>query len=281
MEIHSLFLGVPLLLVILLAALIWSRKGPHPATYKMSESWTHPPDPVGRDRRGRRPRPRRSWCIRVQRGRWRKWQVVRSQPSKHAELPHGSVITTSGRISGVTEPGEVSVHYPFPINDLVTLDDALTYGSRAAGARFAVYIGDLGSDTGARAREILAKVPTPERRGADRRLTGSARDRGGVRLRRPWPRSRIGCAAWGGRRGVGFSGRQADRRTGQRGPRDQRRHLAGVAGYGPVRSPLRRRTDARAATARFPRGPRAPGGAVLRAAPDRRETRRRRRCRRR
>jgi hypothetical protein len=78
-----------------------------------------------------------------------------------AELPHGSAITTSGRISGVTEPGELSVHYPFPINDLVALDDALTYGSRAAGARFAVYIGDLGSDTGARAREILAKVPTP------------------------------------------------------------------------------------------------------------------------
>jgi Domain of unknown function (DUF5130) len=80
---------------------------------------------------------------------------------QHAELPYGSALTTSGRISGVTEPGELSVHYPFPISDLVTLDDALTYGSRAAGARFAVYIGDLGSDTAARAREILAKVPTP------------------------------------------------------------------------------------------------------------------------
>jgi hypothetical protein len=79
----------------------------------------------------------------------------------HAELPVGSVITTSGRISGVTEPGEVSVHYPFPISDLVILDDALTYGSRAAGARFAVYIGDLGGDTAARAREILGRVPTP------------------------------------------------------------------------------------------------------------------------
>ena len=85
-------------------------------------------------------------------------EVATVQP---AELPVGSVITTSGRISGVTEPGEVSVHYPFPINDLVTLDDALTYGSRAAGARFAVYIGDLGGDTAARARQILAKVPTP------------------------------------------------------------------------------------------------------------------------
>jgi hypothetical protein len=43
MEIHAYFVGIPLLLVIVLAALIWSRKGPHPATYKMSEPWTHPP----------------------------------------------------------------------------------------------------------------------------------------------------------------------------------------------------------------------------------------------
>jgi Domain of unknown function (DUF5130) len=85
-------------------------------------------------------------------------EVATIQP---AELPNGSVITTSGRISGVTEPGEVSVHYPFPISELVILDDALTYGSRAAGARFAVYIGDMGGDTAARAREILGKVPTP------------------------------------------------------------------------------------------------------------------------
>jgi hypothetical protein len=78
------------------------------------------------------------------------------------ELPKGWVLTTSGRISGVTEPGDVSVHYPFPINDLVALDDALTYRSRASKARFAIYLGDLGSDTAARAREILAKVPTPD-----------------------------------------------------------------------------------------------------------------------
>ncbi len=78
----------------------------------------------------------------------------------HAELPKGSVVTTSGRISGVTEPGEASVHYPFPIKDLVLLDDALTYGSRESEARFAIYLGDLGTDTAARAREILANVPT-------------------------------------------------------------------------------------------------------------------------
>ncbi len=42
-EIHLLFVGIPLLLVAILAALIWSRKGPHPAPYKMSEPWTHEP----------------------------------------------------------------------------------------------------------------------------------------------------------------------------------------------------------------------------------------------
>ncbi|AGL27918.1 hypothetical protein J113_17145 [Mycobacterium tuberculosis CAS/NITR204] len=81
---------------------------------------------------------------------------------EHAELPPGWVLTTSGRISGVTEPGELSVHYPFPIADLVALDDALTYSSRACQVRFAIYLGDLGRDTAARAREILGKVPTPD-----------------------------------------------------------------------------------------------------------------------
>jgi Domain of unknown function (DUF5130) len=79
-----------------------------------------------------------------------------------SELPKGSVITTSGRISGVTEPGELSMHYPFPTIDLVAIDDALKYTSRTSRARFAIYLGDLGSDTAARAREILAKVPTPD-----------------------------------------------------------------------------------------------------------------------
>ena len=43
MQIHLFFIGIPLLLVAVLAVLIWSRKGPHPATYKMSEPWTHEP----------------------------------------------------------------------------------------------------------------------------------------------------------------------------------------------------------------------------------------------
>jgi hypothetical protein len=45
---HSLLGGVPLLILLVLIALIWgvgkNRKGPHPVTYKMSDSeWTHEP----------------------------------------------------------------------------------------------------------------------------------------------------------------------------------------------------------------------------------------------
>jgi Domain of unknown function (DUF5130) len=89
-------------------------------------------------------------------------EVATVGSSLPAELPRGFVVTSSGRISGVTEPGEVSVSYPFPVKELVILDDALKYGSRAAKARFAVFLGDLGADTAISAREILAKVPTPD-----------------------------------------------------------------------------------------------------------------------
>ena len=44
---HSLLGGVPLAITLALIALIWgtgkNRKGPHPATYKMSDEWTHAP----------------------------------------------------------------------------------------------------------------------------------------------------------------------------------------------------------------------------------------------
>jgi hypothetical protein len=40
---HSLIGGVPLALAAILAALIWRHKDPHPATYKLSDEWTHAP----------------------------------------------------------------------------------------------------------------------------------------------------------------------------------------------------------------------------------------------
>ena len=78
------------------------------------------------------------------------------------DLPRGWAVTSSGRISGVTDSGELSVQYPFPTMDLVELDETLIYATRQSRARFAVYIGDLGADTAGRAREILADVPTPD-----------------------------------------------------------------------------------------------------------------------
>ena len=89
-------------------------------------------------------------------------ELTRAGTREIEELSYGAAITSSGRISAVTEPGELSVQYPFPTKELVILDNALKFGSRAAKARFAVYIGDLGADTAATAREILAKVPTPD-----------------------------------------------------------------------------------------------------------------------
>ena len=40
---HSLFLGVPLVVVAILSAMIFTRKGPHPKSYSLSEQWTHEP----------------------------------------------------------------------------------------------------------------------------------------------------------------------------------------------------------------------------------------------
>src|SRR3546814_18469082 len=43
-----------------------------------------------------------------------------------------------------------------------SIDAAFKYGSLCAKALCAWFIGDLGADTAATAREILAKVPTPD-----------------------------------------------------------------------------------------------------------------------
>lgn len=76
-------------------------------------------------------------------------------------LPVGWAVTGSGRLSIASEPDDLPNRYLFGIRDLYVLDDALAHGSRQAKARFAVYVGDLGADTAARAGELLAAVPTP------------------------------------------------------------------------------------------------------------------------
>ena len=68
---HSLLGGVPLLLLLVLIALIWSRKGPHPASYTLSEEWTHAPI---------------LWAA--------------DEPADHGHGGHGSHLTVGGGASG-------------------------------------------------------------------------------------------------------------------------------------------------------------------------------------
>lgn len=68
---HSLMGGVPLLVLLVLIALIWSRKGPHPESYELSEEWTHAPI---------------LWAA--------------DEPADHGHGGHGSHLTVGGGASG-------------------------------------------------------------------------------------------------------------------------------------------------------------------------------------
>ncbi|EGD55586.1 DUF5130 domain-containing protein [Gordonia neofelifaecis] len=78
-----------------------------------------------------------------------------------SSLPVGTVVTSSGRISAALFPGDGFDTPPFSRDDLIMLDDALSQASEVALVRFSVYIGELGSDVVAGAREILAQAPEP------------------------------------------------------------------------------------------------------------------------
>jgi hypothetical protein len=68
---HALFVLVPLGLTLILVALIWRGKNPHPATYKMSDEWTH--EPI-------------LWAS--------------EEPADHGHRGHGSHVTVGGGASG-------------------------------------------------------------------------------------------------------------------------------------------------------------------------------------
>lgn len=76
-----------------------------------------------------------------------------------ADLPHGSALTSSGRVSGVHEPGTVFDEVPFTDRERVSLDNALTDATRATKIRFNIYLGDLGADPAAGADAILPNTP--------------------------------------------------------------------------------------------------------------------------
>ncbi|MFI9815470.1 DUF5130 family protein [Saccharothrix variisporea] len=84
--------------------------------------------------------------------------VARVDP---ADLPVGAVVTNSGRVSAAKmyEPHPPSL--PFTPVQLASLDEALTLASRTTGLDFSVYLGELGSDTRARAEELHSTTPRP------------------------------------------------------------------------------------------------------------------------
>jgi hypothetical protein len=113
------------------------------------------------------------------------------------------------------------------VQDLVVLDDALKYRLAAAKARFAVYLGDLGATPPRTAREILAKVPTPDNavllavspnQRAIEVVYGASQGRGIEESAR---------SGVGGRRVV--QGGQPDRRPDQRRPGAQRGRITALS----------------------------------------------------
>ncbi|MEV0293971.1 DUF5130 domain-containing protein [Nocardia sp. NPDC050710] len=79
-----------------------------------------------------------------------KWPAV-----VESELPHGYALTSSGRVSGVHEAGDVFKEAPFSDDERLAIDNVLTEATRATKVRFNIYIGDLGSDPAAGADAIF------------------------------------------------------------------------------------------------------------------------------
>ncbi|WP_433522543.1 DUF5130 domain-containing protein [Nocardia pseudovaccinii] len=80
-----------------------------------------------------------------------------------SELPHGSVVTSSGRVSGVHEAGAVFKEAPFSDDERLTMDNVLSEATRATKVRFNIYIGDLGADPAAGADAVFPATPEAAR----------------------------------------------------------------------------------------------------------------------
>ncbi|RKT53046.1 DUF5130 family protein [Saccharothrix australiensis] len=78
-----------------------------------------------------------------------------------AELEVGAVVTNSGRVSAAKMYTPHAPTLPFTPVQLASLDEAITLASRTTGLDFSVYLGELGSDSRARAEELHAATPRP------------------------------------------------------------------------------------------------------------------------
>lgn len=80
------------------------------------------------------------------------------------ELPEGSVVTASGRVSRAEVFAEPSpADQPFTPVQLARIDEALTLASRETGLLFSVHLGDLGEDATARVAQLHAQLEESER----------------------------------------------------------------------------------------------------------------------
>ncbi|MET7767273.1 DUF5130 domain-containing protein [Nocardia sp. NPDC005366] len=87
-----------------------------------------------------------------------KWPAV-----VESDLPHGYALTSSGRVSGVHEAGDVFKEVPFSDNERLAIDNVLTEATRATKVRFNIYIGDLGADPAAGVDAIFPTTPEAAR----------------------------------------------------------------------------------------------------------------------
>lgn len=83
-----------------------------------------------------------------------KWPAV-----VESDLPHGYALTSSGRVSGVHEAGDVFKEAPFSDDERLAMDNVLIEATRATKVRFTVYIGDLGADPAAGVDAIFPATP--------------------------------------------------------------------------------------------------------------------------
>lgn len=85
-------------------------------------------------------------------------------PVQQETLPLGFVVTASGRVSGVSHPGDEPYDKsPFSMEDRVRIDHALTEATRRTGILWTIYIGELSGRPADAARELLSTLPDPSR----------------------------------------------------------------------------------------------------------------------
>jgi len=79
-------------------------------------------------------------------------------PASDEELEPGAAITATGRLSVARMYEPAAPSGPFSTVQLARLDEALTLASRETGLDFSVYLGELGSETRARAEELHSSI---------------------------------------------------------------------------------------------------------------------------